>query len=242
MQTIEAGAAESGRSLDDIHIVLWTPTAIDDDRTKARDLVRAHVSRVAIRPLPGQGGARSGEGHRPDPRLLRLLPAHESRGLARRPGARRAGGPVCAGRDTRTNARSVSRRSKPLVSTRFRSCRSCAPGRAGRPPFVPSRTSSTAVAERPVGEFPAPGSAVPGAPPPLNRNLTAADGISVAAAEGGEPALAGTVPPAVPRRFEDEVHHGGGADRGGGRPRAVPVLDEWRRSRIDHNGRTKMLT
>jgi 5,10-methylenetetrahydromethanopterin reductase len=54
LKTIEAGAAEAGKTLDDIHIVLWTPTAIDEDRTKARDLVRAHVSRVAIRPLPAQ--------------------------------------------------------------------------------------------------------------------------------------------------------------------------------------------
>ncbi|WP_232490831.1 LLM class flavin-dependent oxidoreductase [Mycobacterium dioxanotrophicus] len=54
LAAIEAGAAESGRTLDDIHIVLWTPTAIDEDRTKARDLVRAHVSRVAIRPLPAK--------------------------------------------------------------------------------------------------------------------------------------------------------------------------------------------
>ncbi|WP_458315543.1 LLM class flavin-dependent oxidoreductase [Mycolicibacterium brisbanense] len=54
LATIEAGAADSGRTLDDIHIVLWTPTAIDEDRTKARDLVRAHVSRVAIRPLPAK--------------------------------------------------------------------------------------------------------------------------------------------------------------------------------------------
>ncbi|WP_232236129.1 LLM class flavin-dependent oxidoreductase [Nocardia sp. BMG51109] len=54
LATIEEGAKESGRTLDDIHIVLWTPTAIDPDRTEARDLVRAHVSRVAIRPLPAQ--------------------------------------------------------------------------------------------------------------------------------------------------------------------------------------------
>ena len=54
LQTIEAGAKESGRTLDDIHIVLWTPTAIAEDRTEARDLVRAHVSRVAIRPLPAK--------------------------------------------------------------------------------------------------------------------------------------------------------------------------------------------
>lgn len=54
LATIEAGAKESGRTLDDLHIVLWTPTAIGDDRTEARDLVRAHVSRVAIRPLPAK--------------------------------------------------------------------------------------------------------------------------------------------------------------------------------------------
>ena len=49
---IEAGAARSGRTLDDLRIVLWTPTAIDDDSVAARNLVRAHVSRVVIRPLP----------------------------------------------------------------------------------------------------------------------------------------------------------------------------------------------
>ena len=52
LRTIESGAKESGKKLEDLHIVLWTPTAIADDRTEARDLVRAHVSRVAIRPLP----------------------------------------------------------------------------------------------------------------------------------------------------------------------------------------------
>ncbi|MFQ6392550.1 LLM class flavin-dependent oxidoreductase [Nocardia sp. KC 131] len=52
LATIDEGARESGRTLADLHIVLWTPTAIDDDRTEARDLVRAHVSRVCIRPLP----------------------------------------------------------------------------------------------------------------------------------------------------------------------------------------------
>lgn len=54
LRTIEEGAKEAGKTLDDIHIVLWTPTAIDEDRTKARDLVRAHVSRVVIRPLPAK--------------------------------------------------------------------------------------------------------------------------------------------------------------------------------------------
>jgi 5,10-methylenetetrahydromethanopterin reductase len=52
LKRIEAGARESGRTLDDLRIVLWTPTAIDEDSTEARDLVRAHVSRVVIRPLP----------------------------------------------------------------------------------------------------------------------------------------------------------------------------------------------
>jgi len=54
LETIEVGAKESGRTRNDLHIVLWTPTAIGDDRTEARDLVRAHVSRVAIRPLPAK--------------------------------------------------------------------------------------------------------------------------------------------------------------------------------------------
>ncbi|MQA93578.1 MAG: LLM class flavin-dependent oxidoreductase [Streptosporangiales bacterium] len=52
LETIEAGARESGRSLSDLHIVLWTPTAIRDDAEDARDLVRAQVARVVIRPLP----------------------------------------------------------------------------------------------------------------------------------------------------------------------------------------------
>lgn len=52
LATIEAGAKQSGRKLSDIRIVLWTPTAISDDSDKARDLVRAHVARVVIRPLP----------------------------------------------------------------------------------------------------------------------------------------------------------------------------------------------
>lgn len=56
LATIETGAKESGRSLADLHVVLWTPTAIDADRTRARDLVRAHVSRVVIRPLPAEVG------------------------------------------------------------------------------------------------------------------------------------------------------------------------------------------
>ena len=52
LDTVRAGARESGRELSDLHIVLWTPTAIAEDATAAKDLVRAHVSRVVIRPLP----------------------------------------------------------------------------------------------------------------------------------------------------------------------------------------------
>lgn len=52
LNTIAEGAAEVGKTLDDLHIVLWTPTAINEDGREARDLVRAHVARVCIRPLP----------------------------------------------------------------------------------------------------------------------------------------------------------------------------------------------
>ncbi|TCP55320.1 methylenetetrahydromethanopterin reductase [Tamaricihabitans halophyticus] len=52
LATIEEGAAESGRTLDDLHIVLWTPTAISTDPVQAKDLARAHTARVCIRPLP----------------------------------------------------------------------------------------------------------------------------------------------------------------------------------------------
>jgi 5,10-methylenetetrahydromethanopterin reductase len=54
LDTIEAGAKEAGKKLSDLHIVLWTPTAINENGTEARDLVRAHVSRVVIRPLPAE--------------------------------------------------------------------------------------------------------------------------------------------------------------------------------------------
>ncbi|KWX21530.1 hypothetical protein [Mycolicibacterium wolinskyi] len=44
-------------------------------------------------------------------------------------------------------------------------------------------------------QFPAPGSAVPGAPPPLKRALTPADGVSVAIPR--EPASVASVPDAT---------------------------------------------
>lgn len=52
LAAIDEGAREAGRSRTDLHIVLWTPTAIDVDASRAHDLVRAHVARVIIRPLP----------------------------------------------------------------------------------------------------------------------------------------------------------------------------------------------
>jgi 5,10-methylenetetrahydromethanopterin reductase len=54
LRTIEAGANEAGRSLSDIDVVLWTPTSILDDRAAARDVVKAHVARIVIRPLPAE--------------------------------------------------------------------------------------------------------------------------------------------------------------------------------------------
>jgi 5,10-methylenetetrahydromethanopterin reductase len=54
LERVEAGARQSGRTLDDLDIILWTPTSIDQDGGTARDLVRAHVARVLIRPLPAE--------------------------------------------------------------------------------------------------------------------------------------------------------------------------------------------
>jgi 5,10-methylenetetrahydromethanopterin reductase len=54
LDRIEAGARAAGRSLSDLHLVLWAPTAIDPDPTAARDLVRAHVARTVLRPLPSE--------------------------------------------------------------------------------------------------------------------------------------------------------------------------------------------
>jgi len=51
LATVAEGAHESGRTLDDLHVVVWAPTAIDRDPVAARDLVRAHVARAAMRPV-----------------------------------------------------------------------------------------------------------------------------------------------------------------------------------------------
>jgi 5,10-methylenetetrahydromethanopterin reductase len=54
LRTIEEGAKEAGRSLSDVEVVLWTPTSILDDRAAAREVVKAHVARIVIRPLPAE--------------------------------------------------------------------------------------------------------------------------------------------------------------------------------------------
>lgn len=54
LRTIEEGAKEAGRTLADLDVVLWTPTSILDDRAAARAVVKAHVARVVIRPLPAE--------------------------------------------------------------------------------------------------------------------------------------------------------------------------------------------
>lgn len=48
---VDAGARSAGRSLDDIHVVLWAPVAIEEDSAAARDQVRPHVARTVLRPV-----------------------------------------------------------------------------------------------------------------------------------------------------------------------------------------------
>ena len=48
---VDAGARAAGRSLTDLHVVLWTPVAIEDDAALARDSVRPHVARTVLRPI-----------------------------------------------------------------------------------------------------------------------------------------------------------------------------------------------
>jgi 5,10-methylenetetrahydromethanopterin reductase len=50
IETIGAGARAAGRALDDIDLVLWVPCAVAD--AGAREVVKAHVARVVVHPLP----------------------------------------------------------------------------------------------------------------------------------------------------------------------------------------------
>jgi 5,10-methylenetetrahydromethanopterin reductase len=49
---VAAGAAERGRKLADVDVVLWVPTAVGRDRAKARDHVRGRVASAMRHPLP----------------------------------------------------------------------------------------------------------------------------------------------------------------------------------------------
>lgn len=48
---IEAGARAAGRSLEDLHLVLWVPCAVGA-AGPAKEAVKAHVARVVAHPLP----------------------------------------------------------------------------------------------------------------------------------------------------------------------------------------------
>ena len=52
LECIARGAAQRGKRLADLDIVLWTPTAVDRDRARARDHVRGRVASAMRHPLP----------------------------------------------------------------------------------------------------------------------------------------------------------------------------------------------
>lgn len=54
LRAIDEGAREVGRTRADIDVVLWTPGAVLDDGAEARHLVKTHVARVAMHPLPAE--------------------------------------------------------------------------------------------------------------------------------------------------------------------------------------------
>jgi 5,10-methylenetetrahydromethanopterin reductase len=49
---VARGAARQGRGLADLEVLLWTPTAVDLDRARARDHVRGRVASAMRHPLP----------------------------------------------------------------------------------------------------------------------------------------------------------------------------------------------
>lgn len=59
LDRVRRGAEAAGRRLEDLQVILWTPTSILPDPVKARDVVRAHVARVVIRRLPADLDAAS---------------------------------------------------------------------------------------------------------------------------------------------------------------------------------------
>jgi 5,10-methylenetetrahydromethanopterin reductase len=52
LDCVARGAAGQGRRLADLDVVLWTPTAVDRDRARARDHVRGRVASAMRHPLP----------------------------------------------------------------------------------------------------------------------------------------------------------------------------------------------
>jgi 5,10-methylenetetrahydromethanopterin reductase len=52
LDCVAAGAETSGRRLDDLDVVLWTPTSISHDSAQARDHVRGRVASALRHPLP----------------------------------------------------------------------------------------------------------------------------------------------------------------------------------------------
>ena len=52
LECVARGAAQQGKRLADLDVVLWTPTAVDRDRALARDHVRGRVASAMRHPLP----------------------------------------------------------------------------------------------------------------------------------------------------------------------------------------------
>jgi 5,10-methylenetetrahydromethanopterin reductase len=52
LECVARGAAAQGRRLTDLDVLLWTPTAVDGDRARARDHVRGRVASAMRHPLP----------------------------------------------------------------------------------------------------------------------------------------------------------------------------------------------
>jgi 5,10-methylenetetrahydromethanopterin reductase len=52
LDCVARGAAQQGRRLADLEVLLWTPTAVDADRVRARDHVRGRVASAMRHPLP----------------------------------------------------------------------------------------------------------------------------------------------------------------------------------------------
>lgn len=51
LDIVAEGAREGGRRLEDLHTVLWAPTAIREDGVSARDLIRPHVASAVMQKL-----------------------------------------------------------------------------------------------------------------------------------------------------------------------------------------------